>query len=291
MKINERDVFNIIKSTRKYALSIDVTSGRSFGQHQSVYEGHSREYRDRKEFIFGDDIKDIDWKAFARTEKFYVKIFEGEHTLNIYLFVDFSNSMVFTTTKTSKLRYACLFALSIAYIASLKNENFSMTAYADKLLSYTPLASGKRQFSSVLHQINGVKCTISTSFYKTLSEIAPKLQKNAISIIFSDVLEDYDFENAIRLLRGLDHKIYLFNILDPSEIDPNLKGDLLIKDLESDRSIPLRLSDTVKEEYKKKFDIYFKKIHDICTTNKVIYERTTTTTPIESHLVKYFYEI
>jgi len=151
LELHESEIFNLIKSTRNYALNIDTTSGGTFGRHQSIYEGHSREYRDRKQYIAGDEIRDIDWKAFARTEKLFVKIFEGEHNLNIYFFLDFSNSMTLKTKKTSKIKYASLLALCIAYIASARNERFSMIIYSNKLKSYVPLATGRRQFSSFLH--------------------------------------------------------------------------------------------------------------------------------------------
>jgi len=292
LKINEGEIFNIIKSTRNYSLKIDTTSGRTFGRHQSVYEGHSREYRDRRRYLPGAEIKDIDWKAFARTEKLFVKIFEGEHNLNIYFFLDFSKSMTFTTTKLSKIKYAALLALSIAYIASTRNENISMIIYSNKLISYVPLATGRRQFASLLHQVNTAPTGGNTSIYQTISEIVPKLQNKSISIILSDMLDDYDgFENAIRVLRGIEHKIYVFNILDPCEIEPTLVGDILMRDLESDKSIPIRLSDTVKAEYKRKFNEYFDKVRDFAISNNITYEQLSTNTTFESILLKYFYGI
>ncbi len=290
MNIEESEIFNIIKNTRNYSLDIDLTSGRSFGPHQSIYEGHSREYKDRKQYIAGDDIKDIDWKAFARSEKLYVKIYEGEHNLNIYFFIDFSNSMSFTTTKISKIRYAALLALCIAYFSSTKNQNISLIIYSDKLGAYIPLKTGKKHFSSFLHRINTTETNGKTSLYQAISEIVPKLQNKSISIIFSDLLDDLKgFKNSIKVLKGKEHKIYVFNILDPCEIEPNIVGDILMEGLESNEKVPMRISDTVKAEYKKKFRGYFDKIKDFAITNKIIYEQISTKTSIESIMLKYFY--
>ncbi|MBW2969454.1 DUF58 domain-containing protein [Candidatus Woesearchaeota archaeon] len=221
------------------------------GEREAVYGGQGLVFKDHAQYSIGDDFRRIDWKAFARTDKLFVKRFEEDRNLIVHIILDFSSSMDFGTKKISKADFASMFGLGFAYMALKNNEKFVLSTFADKLELFRP-RKGKNQLMAILDYLNKKNPKGKSNFELALAEYKKLVKSRSLIVIISDFL--YDPEQVRHgLLRFKGHDIILIQVLDVIEKDlKDVEGDFKLVDSESKGILRTFISPFGRKKYLEK---------------------------------------
>ncbi|MDQ3193721.1 MAG: DUF58 domain-containing protein, partial [Bacteroidota bacterium] len=244
-----------------------VVEGFIAGLHKSPYHGFSVEFAEHRQYMPGDDLKHLDWKILGKTDRYYIKRFEEETNLKSYLLLDISRSMDFKSDKLTginsrrksffkkfisgssteipssydsitKLEYASHLAASLAYLMLLQRDAISLTTYDTKVRSYIPPHSTKANLQLILKELSRVNSLNETGTAKCLNEIAEKVKRRGLVIIFSDLFDEQnEVINALKHFRYDKNEVILFQILDPVELTFLEGNPVTLKDMETNEEM------------------------------------------------------
>lgn len=239
-----------------------VVEGFLSGLHKSPYKGQAIEFADYRPYLPGDELKRIDWKIFAKTDRFWVREYEEETNLRAYLFLDISSSMQYKSKEINKFEYASFLAAAFAYLLFKQHDSIGLALFNKDEHKYLPPQFSKFHLAKIFETIENTKPEGETDIYKSLTELGKKIKKRGLIIIFSDFFDKK--ENVLKGLKNLRHKkneVLVFHIIDPNEINLNYNEPLIFKDLETKREISLDPRG-IKKEYQetlKNLFLYYKK--------------------------------
>jgi len=198
-----------------------VVEGFLSGLHRSPYKGFSVEFAEYRQYTPGDDPRHIDWKVYARSDRYYVKEFEEETNLNCHILLDLSRSMSYASKKISKREYATYLAAALAFFIFHQRDAVGLIAFDSAIRTHVPAKVRPGHLHAILTELESLPPgERTTSITAPLHEIAERLQKKGMSILISDLLDD-----PAEILHGLEHTrfkghdVIVFQILDPAEID------------------------------------------------------------------------
>jgi len=231
------------------------------GSRESKNPGSGLVFRDYKDYVQGDDFRKIDWRVYARTDKFYIRRYEEERNMTIHIIVDASASMDFGE-HTRKFDYAAMLGLGFAHIALKNNEKFEFTTFANKL---TPIKArkGVNQILSIVDTLNFTKLTGKSNFKESLSTYKELIKSKSMIVIISDFLFDID-ELRESLYKYKKSELLLIQVLDPVEAKFSLEGDYNLVDSETGFSIKALISNRLRNKYKTGLEGHTYKIKDFC---------------------------
>ena len=211
-----------------------VVEGFITGLHRSPYHGFSVEFSEYRPYLPGDPIRNIDWKIWGKTERFYVKQFEEETNLKAYLLLDSSASMDFKSGSISKLRYATYLAASLAYLMFLQRDAVGLMIFNEKIRSYLPPRSVISYLHVLLAELDRMKGEGHTDIPNIFHGLAERIKRRGLVVIFSDLLDNQDAVlNALKHFRHQKHEVIVFHILDPMEKQLNFNTDTIFVDMET----------------------------------------------------------
>ena len=195
-----------------------VVEGFMAGHHRSPFQGSSSEFAQHREYVSGDEIKRLDWKVFARTDRLVIKEFVEETTLNCHILVDQSESMAFGSTGWTKFDYARWCAAAIAHLVLSSRDTAGLVLFDDQERTKVPPANGAVQNKVILTALEQASPEGPTSVGQVLSWLGSRLSRKGIVVVFSDFFDDPGriLEGIQRLVHG-GHEPILFQILDPLE--------------------------------------------------------------------------
>ena len=253
---------DFLRQLEKFDIIIKKRVASSFiGERKSERVGSGLIFSDYANYSFGDDFKNIDWRAYGRTDRLFVKRFEEDRNLTVHLVVDFSGSMNFGSS-IKKFEYASMVALGFSYIALRNNEKFVLSTFDDKLDFFKPMKGGQ-QLASILHYLNSKKASGVSSFENSLFQYKSLIGSKALVIIISDFF--YDIEQIRNVLYRYKHnKVKLIQVLDSMERKLNIDGDYTLVDLERNASIKTFLDPYLKKKYFDKLEAHNAQINGIC---------------------------
>ena len=293
-----------------------VVEGFIAGLHKSPYHGFSVEFAEHRQYMPGDDLKYLDWKILGKTDRYYVKRFEEETNLKSYILLDVSRSMNFKSeiirtgenkkknilekifSKSSelnpsshnsltKLEYSSYLAASISYLMLLQRDSFSLTTYDTKIRKYIPPHSTKANLQLILNELNKVQSLHETGTAKCLNEIAEKVKRRGLIIIFSDLFDDQkEVMNAMKHFRYNKNEVIIFQILDPVEISFLDGNPVTLKDMETNEEIysqPFAMQKAYRETIKEFIENYKTE----CGKNNIDFITLSTSTPFDTALLSY----
>lgn len=197
-----------------------VVEGALAGLHRSPHHGASVEFSEHKEYSPGDEIRHIDWKAYGKFDKYYVKRFEDETELRAYLAIDCSASMGYAGEGVSKLAYAGMLAAALAYLLLQQQDQVGLVAFADDVQLYLPPRARPGQLADLLEAIAGLRPAGRTDVERALAYLSGVAHRRSLIILLSDLLEGET--QAVAMLRGLRahrHDVALFHLLDRDELE------------------------------------------------------------------------
>lgn len=211
-----------------------VVEGFLSGLHQSPYKGFSQEFADYRPYMPGDEPRRIDWKVYARSDRYYIKEYLEETNLRAYILFDISGSMAYGD-RISKLDYAKYLCASLAYILTKQKDGVGIITFDSKIREYVPPSAKKINLSRILSVIDGAAAGGETSIADVLGELAQKTRRRGLIIIVSDLLDQPEsVVRAIRSFRYRKHEMLVFQVLDKKEFSFPYTDAAVFEDLETD---------------------------------------------------------
>jgi len=236
-----------------------------------------------REYYPGDEMKDIDWKAYSRTEKLYVRQFEEEKTLTAHILVDASKSMDFPEKAVKKYEFAAMMALGIAYTVSRKNDKFAVSTFSDDIDINAP-KRGMRYLLELTERLAECQLEGVTDLDLCTHKYEKLIKSRSLIVIISDFMDDIShIESSILRLSGND--LVLIQVLDPFEKSLPIRGDSRFFDMESGDEMKTYISNSFRENYFKALDKHNTAIDKICKrTGAKFYSFSTDLSVFESFL-------
>ena len=228
-----------------------IVEGFLSGLHRSPYKGFSVEFAEYRQYMPGDDLPTIDWKVYARTDRFYVKKFEEETNLNCHLLLDVSASMGYQSGGLTKLEYASYLAASLGYLMTRQRDAVGMMAFDDRVVSVVPPSARPGHLRALLVRLQRLQLGQQTNVSKPLHQMAESLTKRGMVVLMSDLLDDP--ERVVEGLKHLRHRgteVIVFQILDPHELTFPFERPTRFQDLETADEVTA-LPSAVREDYLK----------------------------------------
>ncbi len=263
-----------------------VVEGFYNGLHRSPYFGFSVEFSEYRPYVTGDDLRNLDWKLYARSDRYYLKRFEDETSRRCYFVVDQSRSMEYGTKGYSKAEYARTLAATFAYFLTQQRDCVGLVTFDDAVREYLPARHRPghlHRLMMLLEQPTGGKAT---DLPKPLEHLAGLVKKRGLVVLLSDLLAPIDqLQQSLGYLRARGHEVLLLRILDPKELSLDLGEPTMIEDLESGKQIYLDPA-AAKEIYRQRFDEHASKLSSICMSMGVDLATLTTDQPLEWALLE-----
>jgi uncharacterized protein (DUF58 family) len=264
-----------------------VVEGSIAGMHRSPHRGSSVEFAEYKEYTEGDEIKHIDWRAFARFDKYYVKQFEDETNLYAYLLVDGSGSMDFGSEGVTKLEYARTLAASFAYFLLRQGDAVGALVFGDQPGLFLPPSSKNSHLDDVLQVLESVPGQGRTDIARALQSMAERVRRRSLMLVFTDMLDDAQrVMNLAKVMRKRRQEVAIFHLLDPAEVELPYEGLTLFEGLEGEGDL-LVDPDDVRERYQQEMSAHLQRIERDCREGDIEYFRVMTTDPLEKVLLDF----
>jgi uncharacterized protein (DUF58 family) len=261
-----------------------VVDGFYNGLHRSPLHGFSVEFSEYRPYTEGDDPRTIDWRLFARTDRYYIKKFEDETNRRCYLAVDQSKSMQFGSLGYTKCDYARTLAATLAYYFHLQRDALGCLTFESDLIEFVTARHRPGQFQRLLASLDNEPQGTATNLVRPLELLAEILHHRGLLLLISDFLVPLEnIEKRIAFLRARRHEIMVFRILDPSEIE--LVGNDAITMVDSETGQRLYVDPTrERERYREKFASHESQLQELLGRNGIDYVRMLTNEPLERAL-------
>ena len=243
------------------------------GARRSICQGRGLQIKDYKDYVAGDDIRTLDWKVFARTNKLYVKQFEEDRTLTVHLIIDKSSSMNFGKHAT-KYEYGAMLGTGFAYLALRENDKFEFTTFSNDIDSIRP-RRGMSQLASIVDKLNNIDVKGFSKFEESMQKYRKQLHGKCIVVVLSDFLFNID-ELREGLMRLGKHEIKVVQVLDREEKELNMYGDVKLFDSESNVMLRTFISRRLRQKYLQKLNDNSSQLHDTCVKLGIGFYQVTT---------------
>jgi uncharacterized protein (DUF58 family) len=247
------------------------------GERQSHAEGQGLVFSDYKDYVPGDDFRTVDWKVYARTDKFFIKRFEEERNMTVHIVVDSSASMDYGR-KITKFDYASMIGLGFAYMALKNNEKFNFSTFSDSL-NYLKARKGWNQLLNILSLLEKLKISGKSELGKSFDEYKKYVRSKSFIVIISDFLYNLDEIKEV-LARFTKHEVIVIQVLDPEERRLALYGDVILEDSELHNKLRTFISNRLIGNYRNKIEAHITAIKDVCEHLDHDFISVTTDTPI-----------
>jgi uncharacterized protein (DUF58 family) len=264
-----------------------VVEGLISGLHTSPYKGFSVEFSEHRQYAPGDEIRHIDWKAFAKFDRYYIKEYEEETNLRCYLLVDASASMNYRSNGVSKFDYACYLAAALAYIMLNQQDLVGLVTFADGIQKQLPPRGSPGHLRAVIDSLEQTAPGGDTDVGRTLHHIASQLKRRGLVILLSDLLDEpTEVMQGLRHLRYQKHEVLVFHVLDDDEIAFPFTQLTQFEDPEDQMRV---IADprAIAADYQQQVQQFIKDYETMCRRQTIDYSLCNTRTPLDKGLLKY----
>ena len=264
-----------------------VVEGFISGLHRSPFKGFSVEFAEYRQYIHGDDLSTIDWKVFARSDRYYVKKFEEETNLNCQLMLDVSGSMAYGSRGITKFEYAACLAASLGYLMNRQRDAVGLTAFDDRVVAALPASTRPGHLRHLLITLNRLVLGSRTNVSKPLRQLANSMNRRGMVVLISDLLDDPE-----AIVRGLKHFQYrgsdvlVFHVLDPDELEFPFDRTTRFEDLETSEEV-LAAPGLVRSHYLRQISGLIDRYRRELGAAGIDYQLLNTKQPLEMALLAY----
>ena len=265
-----------------------VVEGLMSGVHRSRAKGFSVEFEEHREYSPGDEIRRIDWKAFGKFDRYFIKEYEDETNLRAYLVLDASASMNYASDGISKFDYACTLTASLAYLILKQQDSAGLVMFSDRIEAFIPPRAKRDYLTQILHALENRGPGGDTNVGKILEEIAGQVKRRGLIVLVSDLLDD-----AEAILKGLRHfrfkgnDVIVFHLLDQAELDLPFEGNILFEDLEAANLQVIADPRAIRSTYQQVVQEFIGNIRKQCHDSAIDYQIISTATPLDRALASY----
>ncbi|QEL19655.1 DUF58 domain-containing protein [Limnoglobus roseus] len=258
-----------------------VVEGFEKGLHRSPYHGFSVEFSEYRQYTPGDDPRYLDWRLYARSDRYYIKKFEDETNLRCHLIVDGSRSMGYASGPVTKWDYARTAAATVAYFLSRQRDAVGLATFEDRVVEYLPPRSRPGQLAHLMAVLHREPQGKATDLIRPLEEVAAATPRRGLFILFSDLLVPTGIvQTSIGNLRAAGHEVVVVRVLDPEEERFTFSTAAMFQDAETGRELFVDPR-TAAREYRTRFTNHANALREACVGVGADFEQLTTDQPLE----------
>ena len=258
-----------------------IVEGYMSGLHKSPYHGFSIEFSEHRAYGIGDEVKNIDWKLWSKTDKYYIKRFEEETNLLAHIFLDSSKSMNFSSINISKFEYSKMIVAILSYLMMQQKDAAGLVVFDSEIKSTIPPKNNKSHLNTILSIIENTKIGNDTNISKILHLGAEKIKKRGLVILISDLLDEPNkVIDSLKHFKYNNNEVLVFHILDPKEISLDYNERTIFEDLETNQTIETEPWQ-INQSYEKEMKDLIKYYKTECAINKIDYNLLITNQKLE----------
>ena len=281
------DPKTLVKIGRLDLVARRVVEGYISGLHRSPYHGFSVEFADHRKYVPGDDIKHLDWRTLAKTDRYYIKQYEEETNLRSTVLLDTSESMAYGSGAVTKLQYGCFIAASLAYMLTQQQDSVGLALFDSTVHRFVPPKANPAHLRLILHELNQIVPKTKTSMDLIFHDVAERVHKRGLIVVVSDLFDAPEtILMGLRHFRHNKHEVVVFHVLDEFETTFPFDDTTLFDGLEGYGEVltePRSLRDTYLEEVSK-FVLAMKRG---CRQHEIDYVQVNTAMPLDVALSAY----
>jgi uncharacterized protein (DUF58 family) len=265
-----------------------IIQGFLTGLHASPFHGFSVEFSEHRKYVPGDDLKNLDWNIFAKTDRYYIKKFEAETNMTGYLVMDLSSSMAYTyRQELTKFEYGICLAAALGYLMIHQQDPVGLVTFDTQIRAALQPHSKRSQLGSILALLANLKPTGLTDIPHCLHQLAAMVKGKSLIMLFSDLLtEPGPLLDSMYHLRHRGHEIILFHILDEAEVHFPFDGIIEFEDAETHDKLTLD-SKGIREDYLKSLGEFRERLKKECTAANIDYVGIDTSVTFDKALLEY----
>ena len=266
-------------------VSRSVVDGFINGLHRSPYFGASVDFAEHRGYVPGDDIRRVDWRLYARTDRYYIKEYEADSNSNFAVLLDVSKSMGFGTRGITKLDYGRMLAGCLTYLVHRQRDRVGFVAFDDDIVEHVPPSA--KHMDTVLHVLDRLQPSKPGNLRAPLHKMAEHFGRRGVLVLISDLYEDPDqVLEAVGPLRFRGNEIVVFHLLDPAELDFSFTDPSAFEDLESGEQIPI-VPEALGDQYRELVKAHITGLTERFTANRIDYTLINTSSPLDHALFSY----
>ncbi len=268
-----------------------VVEGFVAGLHRSPFHGFSVEFASHREYSPGDDIKHIDWKVLAKTDRLYIKQYEEETNLKATFLLDGSESMQYGRDAArdglTKYRYAAAAAASLAFLLLQQQDAVGLAIFDEQIKAYHPPSANPNQIKTLVHAIDSVQPKAKTSIEPICHSLAEKLPRRGLICLVSDLLVDIEgLIKGLQHFRHYGHEVMVLHVLDEDELTFPFQGNTMFQGLESMGRLLVEPR-SLREGYLEALETFCRDVKRRCVANRIDYKRISTADHLDAALLAF----
>ncbi|HSR43326.1 MAG TPA: DUF58 domain-containing protein [Longimicrobiales bacterium] len=266
-------------------LARTVVDGFLAGLHRSPYLGLSLDFAEHRPYMPGDDIRRIDWRLYARTDRHYIKLFEAETNANFVVLLDVSRSMRYGGEGLTKLDYARYLSACLVYFSKQQRDRVGLVTFDHDVVDYVPPSA--KNLDLCLHTLDRAEAGRPGELYRPLVKVAESLRRKGFLVLVSDLYEPVEeVLRSVRTIRGQGHEVIVFHVLDPTELEFPFEAPSSFEDLETGERLPV-IPGKLRETYRGLVEEHVSSLEERFTAHRIDYVLLDTSRPLDHALFRY----
>jgi uncharacterized protein (DUF58 family) len=285
--LNYFDPKVLAKLKNLYLRAKFVVDGLMIGIHPSRSKGFSSEFEEHREYTQGDDIRHIDWKAYGKSDRYFIKEYREATNLRGHILLDASSSMSYASNGWSKFDYGATLAASLAYLMLKQQDSVGLMTFAQKIERVVPPLAAPGHLFAILKELEDTVPRGETSAGAILQELAGALKRRGFIVLISDLLDrSEEVLRGLKQLRSRGSDVIVFHLLDRDELDFPFEDSTLFEDLEEDLKL-LTDPPAIRPAYQKAIQDLIEGYRQSCASYRIDYSLFDTATGLDRALVRY----
>jgi len=282
------DPTSLSKYGRLTLVARNLVEGFLTGVHKSPFKGASVEFAEHRQYYPGDEIRHIDWRAVAKTDRYYIKEYEEETNVRVTLLVDASGSMAYAGAHRSKFQFAQYLAAALAYLMLHQRDAVGLALHDTKLRTVLKPRATSKHLLQILTTLEHAQAQGETDLAPLWHQTAQQLRQRSLVILLSDCFAEVpQLLRALQHLRHRKHEVLLFHILAPEERTFPFTRLTQFRSLESSGDRRLVDPQRLRQDYLNQFERFCNDLREACSKTQVDYHLLTTDQPVERALGLY----
>ena len=269
-----------------YIVSKKIVTGQIRAERKTRIVGSGLEFADYRNYSHGDDLRNIDWRVYARTEKLFLRLFEEEEDLHIYFLIDSSGSM--QLGRPSKWDYGKQVAAALGYIGLANMDRVSLIPFSSKLDGRLPPSRGKAQIFKIFDFLSALEPGKQTSLAEAFKTFVTQNKRKGVAVVISDFYDPTGFEEGLNYLRYHRFEPMVVHLVDDRELDPSFRGDLQLVDCETGEIAEVTVTESMMRRYKAAFEQYCAQLEDYCVKRQILYFRAPVQVAFDELILRIF---
>jgi len=266
-------------------LARTIVDGFINGLHRAPFFGASIDFAEHRGYVAGDDIRRVDWRLYARTDRYYVKQYEADTNTNFTILFDISRSMRFSSGGVTKLEYGSFLGACLAYLAQKQRDRVGIITFDSDIVTQVPASA--KHFDMVLHTLDRAKADRPGHLSAPLHKMAEHFKRRGILLLISDFYDEpTSILDAIKPLKFLGNDLIVFHVLDPQEIDFDYDDASSFEDLESREQVPV-VPDSFRAQYRRMIQEHSAALQQKFSEQRIDYALLKTSEPLDRALFSF----